>query len=210
MQRSVIVLEEKRIPYTRIDIDLANKPDWFEQCSPMGKVPLLLVDEKPALFESAIICEYLDEITAASLHPMDSFDKALHRAWIEFGTSILGKIANLYNAKSKSDFDVIHIEIQEKFGAIESAIAGFPYFTGGAFHLIDAVYGPIFRYFDVFDSFIDLQTFKSLPKCNQWRSALANRDSVKSAVSVDYPAQLTTFLLRRVSHMSRLLSQENF
>ncbi len=34
VQRSVIVLEEKNIPYERIDIDLANTPTWFKKISP--------------------------------------------------------------------------------------------------------------------------------------------------------------------------------
>ena len=62
VQRAVIVLEEKNIPYERIDIDLANKPDWFLKVSPLGKTPVLLVGDQP-IFESAVICEYLDEIT---------------------------------------------------------------------------------------------------------------------------------------------------
>lgn len=51
VQRSIITLEEKGIGYTRTDIDLANKPNWFTQKSPMGKVPVLLVDESRTLFE---------------------------------------------------------------------------------------------------------------------------------------------------------------
>ena len=29
VQRAVIALTEKGVPFERIDIDLANKPDWF-------------------------------------------------------------------------------------------------------------------------------------------------------------------------------------
>ena len=43
VQRAVIVATEKDIPFHRVDIDLANKPDWFLAISPTGKVPLLEV-----------------------------------------------------------------------------------------------------------------------------------------------------------------------
>ncbi len=43
VQRAVIALKEKGVPFERIDIDLANKPDWFLKISPLGKVPVLLV-----------------------------------------------------------------------------------------------------------------------------------------------------------------------
>ena len=56
VQRAAIVLAEKQQPYERIDIDLANKPDWFIAISPLGKTPVLLVDGQP-IFESAVICE---------------------------------------------------------------------------------------------------------------------------------------------------------
>ncbi|NRA85541.1 MAG: glutathione S-transferase family protein [Gammaproteobacteria bacterium] len=186
VQRSIITLEEKNISYTRTDIDLAKKTAWFEQKSPMGKVPVLLVDEKHTLFESAIICEYLDEITPGSLHPVDSLEKAYHRAWIEFGSSILSKIASLYNAKEASHFQAIHTEIQNKFRFIERELSGSSFYSGERFHLIDAVYGPIFRYFDVFDTFTKLDTFEALPKCLLWRNALKKRRSVQKAVPKDY------------------------
>lgn len=205
VQRSIITLEEKNIPYSRIDIDLAQKPAWFEQKSPMGKVPILIVDDIHTLFESAVICEYLDEITAGTLHPADSLDKASHRAWIEFGSSLLNNIANLYNAKSKSSFHLIHTELQKKFRGIEGELSGMSFFSGENFHLIDAVYGPIFRYFDVFDTFTSLHTFDDLPKCQIWRHSLKQRSSVQNAVSKDYSKLLIEFLIHRESFISTLI-----
>ena len=60
VQRAAIVLAEKGVPFERQDIDLSNRPDWFMKVSPLGKTPVLLV-EGTAIFESAVICEYLDE-----------------------------------------------------------------------------------------------------------------------------------------------------
>ena len=209
VQRSIITLKEKNIPFTRTDIDLANKPAWFKQKSPMGKVPILIVDDNRALFESSVICEYLDEVTADSLHPRDSFEKANHRALIELGSAILNNIASLYNAKEKARFQNIHTEIQGKFQFLEKELSGIPFFSGDKFHLIDAVYGPIFRYFEVFDSFTELNTFAHLPKCQLWRKALSQRKSVKQAVSEDYPALLVQFLINRDSYISQLISPKN-
>ena len=67
--RVEMVLLEKNIPYEKEYVDLTNKPEWFVNDSPLGKVPLLYVDDKP-LFESLAICEYLDEtFTNNNLHP---------------------------------------------------------------------------------------------------------------------------------------------
>lgn len=205
VQRSIITLEEKRIAYSRTNIDLANKPSWFKKISPMGKVPLLLVDHNRTLFESAVICEYLDEVTFGSLHSTDIFEKAYHRAWIEFGSGILQNIASLYNAKDSASFHTIHEQIQGKFLTIEEVITGTPFFTGEQFRMIDAAYGPIFRYFDIFDSITDLNTFTHLPKCQVWRKALSQRKSVQQAVSEDYSALLVQFLINRSSYISQLI-----
>jgi len=47
VQRAAIALNEKRVDFEREYIDLANKPDWFREISPLGKVPVLLVDGVP-------------------------------------------------------------------------------------------------------------------------------------------------------------------
>src|SRR5882724_5842121 len=64
VQRAVIALTEKGVPFERVDIDLANKPDWFLKISPLGKVPVLVVRNERgdvALFESNVICEYIED-----------------------------------------------------------------------------------------------------------------------------------------------------
>ena len=60
VQRAVIALTEKGVAFERVDIDLANKPEWFLGISPLGKTPVLLVGDVP-IFESAVILEYLEE-----------------------------------------------------------------------------------------------------------------------------------------------------
>src|ERR671926_1821812 len=83
VQRAVISLTEKGVPFERIDVDLSNKPDWFKAVSPLGKTPVLLVGET-AIFESAVILEYLEETARPALHPADPLARAEHRAFIEF------------------------------------------------------------------------------------------------------------------------------
>ena len=81
VQRVAIVMAEKALPFERIDIDLAAKPQWMLDISPTGKTPMLLTGGE-ALFESAAICEYLDDTAAPRLHPHDPLLRARHRAWM--------------------------------------------------------------------------------------------------------------------------------
>jgi glutathione S-transferase len=203
VQRAVIALTEKGVAFERIDIDLANKPDWFLAISPLGKTPVLLVGDV-AIFESAVILEYLEETQPKPLHPADPLRRAEHRAWIEFGSAVLGDIAGFYAAADEATFKTRTAQLEQRFARLESRVAASPWFDGENFSLVDAVFGPVFRYFDVFDDIADFGILAGKPKLQRWRKALAVRPSVRAAVSTDYPALLRGFLDRRNSWLSRL------
>lgn len=208
VQRSIITLTEKNIPHKRSYVDLSAKPDWFLEISPLGKVPLLKVDDT-VLFESAVICEYLNEITPGSLHPEDALQKAIHRSWIEFGSTILDNIAGFYNANNQEIFNSKHEQLTARFAWLESHLQDGPYFAGEKFSLVDAVYGPVFRYFDVFEIIDDFKFFDHTPKIQAWRRMLHDRPSIKKAVSDDYPQQLLNFIERRNSYISQLINRHS-
>ncbi len=208
VQRAVITLTEKGIDHRRTYIDLADKPAWFREISPLGRVPLLRTADA-VLFESAVICEYLDEATPDALHPADPLEKARHRAWIEFGSSILDTIAGFYNAPDATTFDQKRGILADRFAWLDRHVAATPYFAGKDFHLVDAVYGPIFRYFNTFDDIGDFGVMTGLAGVGSWRAALAARPSIRGAVATDYPDRLRAFLLRRNSYLSSLMEREN-
>lgn len=78
-QRAAIALCEKGVSFERTYVDLANKPDWFLAISPLGKTPVLKIGDE-VFFESAVICDYLDEVEPPRLHPVDPLARAQHRA----------------------------------------------------------------------------------------------------------------------------------
>lgn len=196
VQRAAIMLKEKNVPYERIDVDLENKPEWFLKISPRGKVPLLKVGED-VLFESAAIVEYLDETQEPRLHPEDPVTRARHRAWMEFGSAALSDIWTLETTTDRKSFDAAARALKEKFARLEAELGDGPYFAGRAFSLVDAVFAPVFRYFDVFGTITDLGVFDGLTKVPAWRRALAERPSVREAVVADYNDRLRRFLERK-------------
>ncbi len=203
VQRAVIALTEKGVPFERIDIDLANKPDWFLKISPLGKTPVLLVGDVP-IFESAVILEYLEETRASPLHPVDPLRRAEHRGWIEFGSAMLNDIGGLYAAPDEAAFRAKASQLETRFARLERRVVAAPWFDGEHFSLVDTVFAPVFRYFDVFDDIYDFGILKDKPALARWRNSLATRPSVRSAVSADYPALLRDFLVRRNSWISGL------
>jgi glutathione S-transferase len=203
VQRAVISLTEKGAPFERIDVDLSNKPDWFKKVSPLGKTPVLLAGDT-AIFESAAILEYLEETQPTPLHPADPLTRAEHRAFIEFGSAILNDIWGLYTAPDEAAFSAKVTALREKFLRVEDRLRA-PWFDGARFSLVDAAFGPVFRYFDAFDRIADFGILIGLPKVAAWRAALAARPSVQGAVAPEYPALLRDFYRTRGSYLSRLI-----
>jgi glutathione S-transferase len=212
VQRAAIALAEKGRAFDRIQVDLSDKPEWFKALSPLGKVPLLKVADaggEAVIFDSAVILEYLEDVEENPLHPEDPLERARHRSWMEFGSAVLNAIARLYNAEDDAALRRDAEGLGVLFDRVEAELAGAapgPYFDGARFSLVDAVYGPIFRYFDSFEDKADLHLLRGRPNLAAWRRALAARESVRGAVSPDYPMRLTEFLRRRGSAISQRIA----
>jgi glutathione S-transferase len=210
VQRAAISLAEKGVPFERITIDLADKPDWFKAISPLGKVPLLIVQangEETVIFESAVILEFLEETQANPLHPADAYARARHRAWIEFGSATLNAIGRFYTASTEAGFLAESAALSAMFDRVEDELAEQPgpWFAGERFCLVDAVYGPVFRYLDTFDRIGNFGMLDGKPLVRAWRKALSERASIKNAVAPDYPQRLRQFLRARNSFLSSLI-----
>jgi glutathione S-transferase len=111
VQRAAIALDEKGVAFERVMVDLSDKPGWFQEISPLGKVPLLRVrpgeqedGRDTLLFESAVILEYLEDSQPRPLHPAEPLARARHRAWIEFGSALLAAIWRFYSAIGDVDW----------------------------------------------------------------------------------------------------------
>lgn len=205
VQRVAITLHEKDLPFDRRDIDLAAKPDWFLALSPTGKTPMLLV-EGGALFESAAICDYLDDTALPRLHPESALARARHRAWVEQASQLLNLIGALYSAADEAALTAQSMRLRTLLSRLEPALdPSGPFFAGPRFSLVDAAFAPALRYFELFDRLGDFAGFATLPRLQAWRQALAARPSVRAAVAAGYTEQLADFLRRRGGALAQRL-----
>jgi len=205
VQRVAIALAEKGVAHERRVVDLADKPHWFLEISPLGRTPVLKVGDA-ALFESAAILEYLEETQPTPLHPADPVERARHRAWIGFGSECLNDIAGFYSAADTGALERKAAALRARFERIEGHLGAGPWFAGARFSLVDAVFAPVFRYFDTFDRIGDFGAFAGLARVPAWRAALAARPSVQAAVGPDYNDRLFAFLGRRGGALSRMMT----
>ncbi|KAH7026146.1 putative glutathione S-transferase [Microdochium trichocladiopsis] len=61
VQRVWITLEEKKIPYQYIEVNPYHKGEQLMSINPRGLVPTLQVGPGRSLYESTVVCEYLED-----------------------------------------------------------------------------------------------------------------------------------------------------
>jgi glutathione S-transferase len=200
-QRVEITLIEKNIPYEKQEIDLANKPDFLAKDSPISKVPLLYVDDKP-LFESIAICEYLEEaFTQNPLHPKDLYIRAWHRGWMEFSNGILASTFGLIYSQDQQSFDLKKAEIVGKLKILDANLKFNPYFDGDQYSMVDICLASAFKPLTFIDKKFTLELFDLHKNVATYVEGAVTRGSVHKALSSDYEDVFKKFIEKKKSHL---------
>jgi glutathione S-transferase len=199
VQRSAITLNYKRIPYDIRHIDLTNKPEWFLALSPTGKVPVLVVredDREIVLFESAVINEYLDEITEGSLLPSDPLLRARHRAMIELASACVVDAWRMGVAPTEAEVRSAVDALRAKLAFFESDLVG-PFFTGADLSLVDTASIPMLQRVAWTNVRPELDAFAGLPKVRAWLEAAEQLDAVRRSTVEDVRDLYVAMLAKR-------------
>ena len=181
VQRAVITLKHKNIDFDITYIDLADPPEWFLQISPLGKVPVLKVDDE-ILFESAVINEYLDEITGGELQPRDPLARAKNRAWIEFASNMLGNFYMMKMSQDEAGYGKYRDLLASQLQRVEQRLGEGPWFNGEHFTLADTAFAPMFRHDSVAGGKLSIVDPASTPKVGAWAERLLALPEVRASV----------------------------
>jgi glutathione S-transferase len=185
VQRAVITLKHKKIDYDITFIDLADPPDWFIELSPLKKVPVLKVDDE-VLFESAVINEYLDDITGGALQPSDSRARANNRAWVEFASNMLGNLYMMKMSKDEEGYNKYRDTLVDQLHRVEKRLGDGPWFNGDRFSLADTSFAPLFRQNSVAQNRMSIIDPASMPKLTAWGERLLALPEVRDSVVDDF------------------------
>lgn len=213
VQRAVITLRAKNVDFDVTYINLRDKPDWFLEISPHGKVPVLKVGDE-VLFESNAITEYLDETFDPQLHPADPITRARNRAWTDFlPTFCWGPgLNNLTYCKSADELPELLETARQRVQRLEEAIArergnDGPYFNGDTLSLVDAAYGPFFQRFAISEAVLQTGLLDDFPLVKAWSDALLANDTVTGAVPESFSEEFDDNLERRGTYAWELMSE---
>jgi glutathione S-transferase len=205
VQRAVITLLHKQVEHTVTYIDLASPPDWFKTISPFGKVPLLKVDDRHVIFESAIIDEYLNEAFPGKLLPDDPITRALDRSWIEFGTSLTLEFSGLIHSTDEATWQNKLAATQQKLQWLENKLGNGPWFNGESFSLVDIAYAPLFMRSNLLKLADQLYPANQFPKTSQWEKQLLTLPELPRSVVVDFDDILITHIGKKAPYAAKQL-----
>lgn len=206
----MIVLRAKAVEFQVTYINLREKPDWFLEISPHGKVPVLSVDGQP-LFESNAIAEYLDETVPPRLHPEDPIKRARNRAWTDFVPDFAGAMGGVYYSKSPEAMAEAMDTARTRVGRLETAIAeergnDGPYFNGPDLSLVDASYAPFLQRFAFVERKLASGLLGDFPLVQAWSDALLADPRVIGSVAESFDTEFITALGRREAQAAAMFA----
>ena len=205
----MIVLRAKGIDFEITHITADDKPDWFLEISPHGKVPVLWVDDD-ILFESSAIAEFLDETVEPRLHPEDPVRRARNRAWTDFTSDFAKAINGVNYAKSKDDQVAAMDGARKALARLEEALTQErsnegPFFNGEMLCAVDAAYAPFLMRFSLVEKLCKTGLLKEFPKVDAWRQALAGTDIIRGSVVPEFGEVFEANLRKRQTYAATLL-----
>ncbi|KAI1433903.1 putative glutathione S-transferase [Xylaria sp. CBS 124048] len=166
-QRAWLTLEEKGIPYEYIEVNPYNKSPEFLRVNPRGLMPTLEVSPGKPLYESGVVCDYLEYQYAEhkpNLLPSDAYDRARSRIWIEYVTTkIIPAYHRLlqfqpasYEGNGAARIEEMRAELRKyllEFTAQMVDASQGPFFTGKQVGLVDIMLIPWALRLWVFEEF---------------------------------------------------------
>ena len=204
VQRSAVLLREKGVPFEFRMIDLKRKPDWFLAISPRGKVPVLVADGQ-AIFESAVINEYIDETHPPPLMPSSPLERARVRGWVEVSSDLFAQMYRLLNGPTEHDWIEGKEKCDEIFARLENELTG-DWFGGDTFGLVDVAFAPALHRFAIVERATGTELIAGYPKVDDWARRVAARASVKASVVPDFESRYLASMRERGGWLARLVA----
>ncbi|MHB1590596.1 MAG: glutathione S-transferase [Sulfuricella sp.] len=183
-----IVLAEKRIEYEQM-IDSpweagTHVPDY----NPLGMVPVLVLDDEHALFDSRVIVEHLDTVSPVSqLIPKDSRQRLAVRRWEALADGVSDAAAAIFVEKKRPESqqspEWIVRQEQKVFRGLEAMaeeLGTKNWCTGEFFNLSDIAMGCALGYLDL--RFPEIEWRKAHPGLARLADKLSQRSSFKETL----------------------------
>jgi glutathione S-transferase len=178
-ERPRLVCAAKQIAYEVVNCNLQSKPEWLLERNPLGKVPTLEHDDGRVLYESLIVCEYLDTIYPQNkLIPQDAYEKARQQILIEAYTNVTNAFYKLIRSKDEQTIE----ELNKALDYFELNLKD-DYFGGKQAMFVDYMIWPWFERIPILGDFSSFKWNENrFAKLTQWIERMKQTEAVKQCL----------------------------
>ena len=152
-----IALAEKKIEYTLVDDSPWSADSTVPGLNPLGKVPVLVLDDGATLFDSRVIVEYLDTVSPVSrLIPEPSRQRIAVKRWEALADGVCDAAVAIILERKRPTRQQSADAIERQRQKVERAVAEFagelgekPWCSGDSYSLADIAVGCALGYLDL-------------------------------------------------------------
>ena len=178
-----VVAIEKGIELGLVSEDLVNKSPGLVKANPLGKIPTLILDSGQTVFDSPVICEYLDSIQPKpALIPKDPDKRFAVLTLAAAADGLMDVTVAMFMEKVRhpNDFNAAFIAANEVtvkrcFAYFETQTAQLKELSIGSIGLASAIGYLNFRMPQLWRS-------TDYPRLARWYEELSNRPSMRETV----------------------------
>lgn len=212
-QRTRMTLIEKGIDFQLTEIDLFNRPAWFKDVSPYGKVPVLR-HAGGTVYESGIINQYLDEaFPEPPLMPEGALARAQARIWMDYCESRF--LTTTHKLMTEAGDPERRRENVAKFTEVLlfleteglRKLSDGPYFFGNRVTLVDLQFSPFFERFGTYERMAGAVFPAECTRLKAWLVAMQSRPSYqRTAKPTEYHIEQRRKMLEGLAQRSATAS----
>ncbi len=193
VQRARILLNTKQVRHDIDYIDLYDKPAWYLDRVPTGKVPALFVGDE-TLFESNVITEYLDDTAGVPLLPSDPLARATEKSWIAYSDGLLMSLYRALTADSADNYaehKTALLDGIDRAGDFIRARMAVGYRLGA----FEAAIGPLLQRIELVPDLRDAfhVRFSDSSRIGRWAQRLVEDEALLASVPDDFVELFTAF-----------------
>lgn len=187
-RKTRIVLAEKRIDYD-LTVDVPwNADTQVPEYNPLGKIPVLVMDDGSTLYDSRVIVEYVDTLSPVSrLIPDGNREKIQVKRWEALADGVCDAAATIFLEKKRdetnqsADWIVRHeSKIRRGLEAMSLELAEKNWCHGEFYSLADIAVGCALGYLDL--RFAQIDWRNTHPNLEKLADKLAQRQAFKDTI----------------------------
>lgn len=188
VRKTRIVLAEKKIEYEFELISPWTEGSTVPDFNPLGKVPVLVLDDGTALFDSRVIVEYIDNVTPNNkLFPTSNRERTEVKRWealadglLDAAVAVRNEVSRPKNEQSTEFLSRQHSKIMGSLAFMSRELGEKPYCMGTPITLADLAVGASLGY--LLFRFPDIGWGSTYPNLAHLYDKLSQRPSFQETV----------------------------